>query len=344
VTASIFISYSRRDSAYVGRLVAYLRGNDLPAWADSAINYGDHWEDVICKQIDDCAAFVPVMTPAAWASPWVRNEVARARLKDKPILPLLLQGEHFFGLSHLEAEDVTAGQLPQPAFLARLHALVGDTAVRPVVPAEAGPDRRRPGWLWPAVVGLAVLLLLGAIVGLAVANRPSPAARVTPPVVTSAGGGSPSPAAGGPVVDHLAAPAAIGQLTLSYVSPTAGPTAASSFTYQIHDRTGTTNLIYHDPANVNVQVSIMATTGTVTNYQSLVEAYLPGLDPATLHPVNPGHLSGVAKCGAVKEAPQVIDCAWTDPGSIGQVLCTGLSQPACEALFPKVRDAVLTRS
>ena len=46
MTASVFISYSRSDSGYVQKLVAYLRENGVPAWADNAINHGEHWEDV----------------------------------------------------------------------------------------------------------------------------------------------------------------------------------------------------------------------------------------------------------------------------------------------------------
>jgi TIR domain len=156
VAGHVFISYSRHDNVYVQQLVAHLRGERIPAWADDAISYGDHWEDVICQQIDTCAVFVPVMTPAAWASQWVRNEVARARQRGKPILPLLLSGDIFFGLSHVEAEDVSAGGMPRPAFVSRLHTLLepiaspiptqlpGSTPAPAPQPTLAQPAQTRP--------------------------------------------------------------------------------------------------------------------------------------------------------------------------------------------------------
>ena len=42
MAGNVFISYGRRDSGYVARLVASLQAQNIPAWADGAINYGDH--------------------------------------------------------------------------------------------------------------------------------------------------------------------------------------------------------------------------------------------------------------------------------------------------------------
>jgi hypothetical protein len=338
---SVFISYSRRDSAYVTRLVEFLRANQIPAWADSAINYGDHWEDVIVTQIDTCTAFVPVMTPAAWASPWVRNEMARARQKEKPILPLLLAGDIFFGLSHVEAEDVTSGQMPTPQFVARLQNIVGVAPRGSVYSGQSTGDRRRPAWLWPVVAAAAVLLVVGAVVavalnaggrgspqaGPAVSNSASPTLSPTPPEPT------------GHVVERLVKPHAIGgHLTL--INTGADP---GSFGYQVTNQTGSVVLTYSDPDKPGDQVVLMATTGDVQDYVKTVDVYLVGTDKSTETSVDPGTLSGVAKCGTLTAQKTVSTCVWTDPGSLGVLYCYSGTQADCGALLAEVRDAVLIR-
>jgi hypothetical protein len=125
VAGHVFVSYSRKDSDYVRRLVQHLIAAQIPVWIDDAIDYGQHWEDVICEQVDTCAVIMPVMTPDSASSMWVRNELARARSRDKMILPVLLAGEVFFSLGHVEYEDVTGGRMPTPAFVERIRALVG---------------------------------------------------------------------------------------------------------------------------------------------------------------------------------------------------------------------------
>jgi hypothetical protein len=336
----VFISYSRRDSAYVGQLVAFLRANQIPTWADSAINYGDHWEDVIITSIDDCDAFVPVMTAAAWASPWVRNELARARQKDKPILPLLLSGEIFFGLSHVEAEDVTNGQLPTPQFVARLQNLVGILPGGVLYPQQSTEDRRRRRWLWPAVAAAAVLLIVGAIVAVALTiggGKAGPQAGSTP---SNSASPTPSPPVfSGPVVEHLSQPHTIGEhLTLE--TKQAGD---SSFGYQVKNQTGSVVLTYHDVDNPNQQVVLMATTGDVQDYSKTIDSYLAGTDKSTVASVSPGKLSGVAKCAQLSGYKDNFTCAWADPGSLGVLYCYASTQAKCATLLAQVRDAVLTR-
>src|SRR4051812_28005158 len=98
----VFISYSRKDSAYAKELAGYLGGAGLTAWMDDAIDYGERWERMIRTQIDGCAAMIAIMTPDAEDSQWVARELARAESTGKPILPLLLDGPVFFRLSDLQ--------------------------------------------------------------------------------------------------------------------------------------------------------------------------------------------------------------------------------------------------
>jgi WD40 repeat protein len=132
----IFISYSRRDSGYAKQLSEFLRHAGLPAWMDDQIPTGGRWDRTLQAKIDGCAAFVLVMSPDAEESAWVGEELDRARAKQKPILPLLLAGDVFFGLSRTQYDDVSGGRMPGPAFVARLRELIGTVEPEPA-PAEA---------------------------------------------------------------------------------------------------------------------------------------------------------------------------------------------------------------
>jgi hypothetical protein len=340
----VFISYSRRDAAYVGQLVHFLHEHHVPVWADNAINHGDHWEDVIVAEIDDCAAFVPVMTPEAWSSAWVRNEVARARAKDKPILPLLLRGEHFFGLSHLEAEDVSGGTMPGPAYVDRLRGLVeGDPVAQPSAPRPFVPARRRPRWLLPAVVALAVLAVVGTAVAVVGRYRGDAIPGAGPdrsgtPGATSAGTAVPE----GDVVEHLASPEQIGPLTLFYSAPDASKGSAS-FGFQLEQRTESVYLLYNEGQNT-AAVSVLAAAGRLPRPDLVLPDYLVAMDRSTLVDANHGQLPGTGKCGTLAGSDKtLVSCVWADPGSLGQMYCYFRSQADCAALFPQVRDAILKR-
>jgi len=145
VSGHVFVSYSRTDKPYVDRLVAHLGAAGIPVWVDHEIDHGDRWASVIESQITTCAAFVPVMTPAAAGSEWVEREVQFAQQLAKPILPLLLSGRPFFRLGTTQHEDVTGGGMPTAKFIERLLACLGtqppsapDLAVSPAWAYDVG--------------------------------------------------------------------------------------------------------------------------------------------------------------------------------------------------------------
>jgi tetratricopeptide (TPR) repeat protein len=124
VSGYVFVSYSRRDSDYVTRLVDHVQAGGVEVWFDTEqIHYGDRWEHVIRDRVDGCAAMIVVMSPAAEASPHVGNELARARRQGKPILPVLLSGSEFFALGGAHRFDARDGDLPDPRFIADLAVL-----------------------------------------------------------------------------------------------------------------------------------------------------------------------------------------------------------------------------
>ncbi|MBN6050806.1 TIR domain-containing protein, partial [Nonomuraea sp. RK-328] len=194
VAGSAFISYSHADRAYVRRLAAHLADAGV-TWFDDRIEYGALFDEVIEAEIDACAAFVVVMTPnAEKSSSYVSLEIAHARKRGKPILPLLLAGDGFFLLGNVNHEDVTGGRMPSGKFVDQLRTLVD-------APPESPAPARRPAWSSPRrLIPLAALLTVTVVVvwltvwvlGDGTAARPSPSptpstgTRATPLVVDAA--------------------------------------------------------------------------------------------------------------------------------------------------------------
>jgi WD40 repeat protein len=147
VSGHVFISYSHtKDGPYVESLAAHLQAAGVPVWYDSAIESGDRFSAIIQKAIDDCAVFVPVLTPASAESEWVRRELSRAVRLRKPVWPLLRAAcdppVEVEGLHH---EDATDGRMPDSAFVTRLRNLATSgpppaTAPPPGEAASSQPD------------------------------------------------------------------------------------------------------------------------------------------------------------------------------------------------------------
>jgi chaperone protein DnaJ len=116
----VFISYSRDDSEYAHRLVDALEQNGFTAWIDERIDYGTQWPRVIQKHVDECSAFIVIMTSQSDQSDWVHNELGRAKRKGKHVFPLLLEGEQWLSVETIQYLDVRDGRLPPPDFFERL--------------------------------------------------------------------------------------------------------------------------------------------------------------------------------------------------------------------------------
>jgi hypothetical protein len=113
----VFISYSHQDSTYAHALAEALQQAGFDVWIDGRIDYGTAWPRVIQEHLDSCAAFIVVMTPRAYESDWVQNELNRAKRKKKPIFPLLLEGEEpWLSVEATQYIDVRDGQMPNVRF------------------------------------------------------------------------------------------------------------------------------------------------------------------------------------------------------------------------------------
>jgi hypothetical protein len=194
--AHVFISYSKQNKAYARKLADHLIASGFDVWIDDRIDYGSLWADVIQKAIEDCAAFVVIMSPESRESQWVQTECEYAAQKGKKAFPLLLDGEVFFRYVSVQYVNVADGSLPPKAFLDEVaeHAPRkpgrGEDVTLPEASEEKQPSpvpsadivrragsRRRASLVLGAGIAAALVLIALAILW---PNHPSGAPDVTP--------------------------------------------------------------------------------------------------------------------------------------------------------------------
>jgi hypothetical protein len=94
--AHVFISYSRKDTAFVEKLERALNQRGILTWRDlHSIVGGDEWFRAIKAGLCNSYAMVYVDTPNAEGSAWVMQEYLYARRLSLPILPVTIDATHF---------------------------------------------------------------------------------------------------------------------------------------------------------------------------------------------------------------------------------------------------------
>lgn len=121
-----FISYAHEDREYVEKLASFLSGEGIEIWFDAHLVPGRRWDKSIVEKIEQCAAFIVVMTPAADASDSVHDELDLAKANDRDLMPILLDGDKFFGIGRVQYDHAQGGKVPGELFVKRLRALVGE--------------------------------------------------------------------------------------------------------------------------------------------------------------------------------------------------------------------------
>jgi adenylate cyclase len=90
--ADIFISYSSQDKEQAELLTELLASAGLSVWIDKqGIGAATSWSEEIVKALDDCKAFVVMLSLSSIESKNVSRELALAFEKNKKILPLDLE-------------------------------------------------------------------------------------------------------------------------------------------------------------------------------------------------------------------------------------------------------------
>jgi len=90
--AHIFISYSRKDSDFVHRLMPALEQYGFSTWSDThGIAGGDVWKASISRAVRESDAFLVVLSPQSANSENVAKELAVATKHARRVLPVLYQ-------------------------------------------------------------------------------------------------------------------------------------------------------------------------------------------------------------------------------------------------------------
>jgi formylglycine-generating enzyme required for sulfatase activity len=117
----IFISYSKKNKEYANALADFLQAQGFNIWIDKDdIEYGVDWWDAIVEGLQECGAFLVVMTPEAKTSDWVKRECFLALEQKKPMFPVLLNGKNWELFVLTQYADLRDRSMPNGDLLGRL--------------------------------------------------------------------------------------------------------------------------------------------------------------------------------------------------------------------------------
>jgi len=180
----IFISYSRKDSAFVRTLAGDLEKAGYDVWWDvSDLRGGDDWLRVIPTAIEASDYVIVVLSPNAVISEWVEKEYTQALGLRKKIIPIMLARSSVpFALNTINYINFAAGEYSDN--FAKLLTALGYTG-RPPTPRPT-PTTSFPPALHVAVIGIVILGLLFLLTrALIPAPEPDPTPSPTLPRPTT---------------------------------------------------------------------------------------------------------------------------------------------------------------
>ena len=189
---AVFLSYASQDMAAARRIADALRAAGIEVWFDqSALRGGDAWDQLIRRQIRDCAIFMPILSATTssrhegyfrleWSLADQRSQmIARNRAF---IVPVCLDGTPADGadvpesFQRVQWTRLAGGETPAE-FVARIASLV-DAPVAPaasrgpITPAVAAPESHQspqPAPQGPAMARLGLLIAAVVIVAISLA-------------------------------------------------------------------------------------------------------------------------------------------------------------------------------
>ena len=123
-TAHAFLSYSHKNEGVVRQFAAYLAQEEIPPWIDNRLEYGEAWENVIFRRIQECKVFLVLMSPEARESVFVNREIDAALAQHKLIIPILIDGEPFPKLQEYQSVNLLNTDHPQSRLIERLRDLL----------------------------------------------------------------------------------------------------------------------------------------------------------------------------------------------------------------------------
>ena len=155
----IFISYSRKDIAFVRRLAGDLEKAGYDVWWDlTDLRGGDDWPRVIPAAIESSQYVIVVLSPNSAISDWVQKEYTQALGLRKRIIPLLLKPSPIpFALNTINYVNFADGEYIDN--LNKLLAALEYTGEPPTQPKITLPFLLRK-YAIPFIIGILFLLAL----------------------------------------------------------------------------------------------------------------------------------------------------------------------------------------
>lgn len=125
--AHVFISYSRKDTAFVEKLERDLGSRGIAIWRDAHnIPGGEEWYQSIVTGLDESYAMICVLSPNADSSRWVLREQLygdQLGLQRIPVLP----APHRIPFHLIETQPILCTDSEYESALSRLTAILGKT-------------------------------------------------------------------------------------------------------------------------------------------------------------------------------------------------------------------------
>ena len=171
----VFVSYSHKDKVVADAIVSYLEFKGTRCWyAPRDIAPGADWAASIIDAIKNAKIMVLVFTDFSNASTQVAREVNLAVSNGVTIIPFKMtetlptEGMQYY-LSTVHWLDALSTPLDQSIknLAAQVQANLSGQPVSsqpaPYTPPTVVVEKKRPGWMVPAIVGVAALLVAGVI-------------------------------------------------------------------------------------------------------------------------------------------------------------------------------------
>jgi len=237
----IFISYSRKDIAFVRELAGDLEKAGYDVWWDlTDLRGGDDWPRVIPAAIESSQYVIVVLSPNSIVSDWVAKEYTQALDLRKKIIPIMLKPSRVpFALNTINYVNFASGE-----YIDNLNSLLRALGYTGKPPVEA----KKPVPLLAALRKYSIPIIIGVLILLAflstliprppVPGTSTPTSVILPPT-TPALTFTPEPDT--PTVVSTASSTASATVTLSptlTLTPTQTPTFTPSRTNQPFSRLG----------------------------------------------------------------------------------------------------------
>jgi hypothetical protein len=105
LTKQVYLSYTRRESGLAAAVAQVLQAEDCLVWYDrQSIDPGSKLEVELLRALEDSDSMIALLSPHAYSSSWVREELGYALFEERfknRLLPVLIGDASLEGFSRL---------------------------------------------------------------------------------------------------------------------------------------------------------------------------------------------------------------------------------------------------